>query len=168
MRLLRSFGTARRLVAFAALLVALAVVAGAATVGRAADNGTVDPTITSVLNDDTTNLVAGTPTPGKNIGYTFTFRNTGTNTLNHIVFNAWISNVQLQLGVKPGTSAVGNALYAKFTTDNPNQAPIVCSNTPTQTLTCTQSQLAAGDSWSLTIIFSTNATPAAGDQLYPN
>ena len=154
MRLLRSFGTARRVVAFAALLVALAVVAAAATVGRAADNGTVSAVITSVLNDDHTTLVLGAPTPGKNIGYTYSFTNTGSNTINHLVFSVYISSSST------GTPKVGAVKY--FTVSDPT-----VSCTAGTTLSCTQGQLASGATFAMTVIFSTDPNAAAGDPIYP-
>lgn len=157
MRLLRSLGTTRRWVIFAALLIALAVLAGAASVGRAADNGTVSAAITSVLNDDTSTLVLGAPTPGKNIGYTYSFTNTGSNTINHLVFSVYIS------GSITGTPKVGAVKY--FTVSDPT-----VSCTAGTALSCTQGQLASLATFTMTVIFSTdpNATGGPnGDKIYP-
>jgi hypothetical protein len=143
-----------RLLVLAVVITALALGGAAASIGRAGTNGTVTATIDKVLNDDTVNLIAGTPTPGKNIGYQFTFTNTGTNTINHVVLNASIS------GTNAGTP-VGKVVFVS--SDDPN---LVCSGT--STLTCTEAQLASLAHFTLTILFSTDPNPASGDRIYPN
>jgi hypothetical protein len=136
MRLFRSFGTARRGVIFAALLVALAVLAGAATVGRAATDATLTPHVT-VLNDPGP-LVLGTPTPGGNIGYELNLLNadTNTNTFNHIKFTDTIG-------------AGGTVVYLSTT------ANVSCSGKGSSTITCTSAQLASGESLDVIVIFKT-------------
>ena len=137
MRQLRSLGTARRWVIFAALLAALAVLAGSATIGRAATNGTLTSTVT-VLNDQSP-LVLGTPTPGKNIGYELKLSNDppNTNTLNHIAFTDTIGNK-------------GTIVYLSFS------ANASCSGKGTSTLSCTGSQLAVGEFIDVIVLFSTD------------
>jgi len=155
MRLFRSFGTARRAAVFAVLLVALAVLVGAASVGRAATNGVVTTKILSVLNDTGT-LVKGTPSPGKNIGYTYSIANdVSSNTINHVRLKFWISSDSA------GTTVVG--AVKKVLSDD---ATLSCSGSPV--LTCTESQLAAGGVINITVIFSTNATPASNEKIWPN
>jgi hypothetical protein len=136
MRLLGSFGKARRAIVFAALLLALAVLAGAATIGRAATDATLTPTV-KVLNDPGP-LVLGTPTPGGNIGYELNLLNapTNTNTFNHIQFTDTI-----------GTG--GTVVYLSTT------ANVSCSGKGSSTITCTSAQLASGESLDVIVIFKT-------------
>jgi hypothetical protein len=136
MRLQGSFGTARRWLVFGTLLVALAVLAGAATVGRAATDAALTTQVT-VLNDPGP-LVLGTPTPGGNIGYELTLTNdpANTNTFNHIKFTDTI-----------GTG--GTVVYVS------TSANVSCSGKGTGTLSCTSAQLASGESLNVIVIFKT-------------
>ena len=136
MRQQRSLGTARRWVIFAALLAALAVLAGAATVGRAATDATLTTSV-KVLNDQSP-LVPGTPTPGGNIGYELNLLNdpTNTNTFNHIKFTDTIG-------------AGGTVVYVNTT------ANVSCSGKGSATLSCTSAQLASSESLDVIVIFKT-------------
>ncbi len=122
--------------------VALLALSGAARVGLAATNGQLTATIT-VLNDDTTGLILGAPTPGGNIGYRLNLNNTSTNTLNHIVISDSVPS--------PATVAFFSA-----------PTGVSCSGLGSNTLTCTSAQLAAGAQFDVTVLFSTDPSGTGG------
>jgi hypothetical protein len=142
MRLLGSFGTARRLLAFASLLVALAVLAGAATVGRAATTNPISATFT-VLNDVSA-TVPGQPSPGGNIGYKLVGSNTGSSVVNHFFFSE-------SIGSK------GKVVYLDYHGLN-------CTSS-VDTVTCQLKQLGPGVQFDVTALFQTDTNATAGSDI---
>jgi hypothetical protein len=143
MRLEGTSGTARRLVAFAALLTALAVVAAAATVGRAANTNPISATFT-VLNDVSA-TVPGQPSPGGNIGYALAGQNTSTSVVNHFVFSETIGSK-------------GKVVYLDF-------HGVSCSGLGTDTVSCQLKQLGAGATFDVTALFQTDANATPGSNI---
>jgi hypothetical protein len=144
MRLFRSFGTARRLVAFTSLLAALGVLAGAATIGRAATTNPVTATF-KVLNDSENGLIPGQPSPGGNIGYALTGQNTSTSAVNHFTFSETIG-------------AGGTVVYLDY-------HGVSCSGKGTAKVSCSLKQLTAGTTFDVTALFSTDSAAAPGSPL---
>jgi hypothetical protein len=143
MRLLGSLGTARRLVAFAALFVALAVLAGAAKVGHAATTNPISATFT-VLNDVSA-TVPGQPTPGGNIGYKLAGSNTSASVVNHFTFTE-------SIGVK------GKVVYLDY-------HGLSCAGFGTDTVSCQLKQLGANGTFDVTALFQTDASATPGSSI---
>src|SRR5207248_10819624 len=65
-----------------------------------------------------------------------------------------------------GQPKVGAVVYSAVVNSDQSDPPVSCSGSPT--LTCNLSQLPSLHSFTLTVIFSTNASAATGEQIYPD
>ncbi len=130
---------------FLLLLTGLVALSGGATSGRAAGAPGVGITAFTVLNDDTVNTVPGQPTPGGNIGYSITVTNNGTSTANHLSLSETIGST-------------GTVVYV-------DAAGISCAavtSPPASTLTCQVTKLDPGASFTVTVLFQTDADALPG------
>ena len=135
----------RRALAVVGLLAAVAVVAlgGAIKVGRAASANPVSWTFT-VLNDVSA-TIPGQPTPGGNIGYELKGAADQGQTANHLVLTESIGSA-------------GKVVYIG-STGNPG---LSCSGLNTATLSCSLSQLKAGGTFDVVVLFKTDPTATPG------
>lgn len=146
-------GRARARIAGALLLLVVALVAfgGGASSVRAAGAPGVVITDFTVLNDDTVNTVPGQPTPGGNIGYAITVQNNGTSTANHLSLSQTIGST-------------GAVVYVDASGIS---CPAVTSP-PASTLSCHVTKLDPGVSFTVTVLFRTDAAALPGTDVTDN
>ena len=134
----------RRALAVLGLLAVLAVVAlgGAIKDGQAASANPVSWTFT-VLNDSGNTPVA--PTPGGNIGYELTGAADQGKTANHLILTESIG-------------PAGKVVYIG-STGNPG---LSCSGLNTTTLSCSLTQLKAGGTFDVVVLFKTDSAATPG------